>query len=258
MLPAFFFGHGNPMNALASNNFTQVWSAIGGRVPFPKAIVAISAHWYIDSTRVTAMSMPRTIHDFSGFPPVLSQMQYPAPGKPELATRITELLAPVTVGLDYQWGLDHGTWSILHHIYPQSNIPVIQLSMDATQPASFHYALGKRLAVLRDEGVLIIGSGNIVHNLRAYMWDASAAPLAATTRFEQCVRERLLAGDHTALINYAGLGADVEFAIPSPEHYLPLLYILGLQQDGEKITFPVEGHEGGSISMLSVEINGEA
>ena len=255
MLPAFFFGHGNPMHAITDDHYTRAWAAIGARLPQPKAILAISAHWHTHGTWVTAMPMPRTIHDFGGFPAELSQVQYPVPGDPALAARIAELLAPVVVGLDQQWGIDHGTWSVLRHVFPQAGIPLVQLSIDATQPPAFHYALGKQLGALRDEGVLIIGSGNIVHNLRAYDWEvATAAPLAATTSFEASVRKALLTGDHQTLVNYAALGADAGFAVPTPEHYLPLLYIIALQRAGEKVSFPVEGSEGGSISMLSVEI----
>lgn len=246
------------MHAIASNRFTRAWAAIGARIPRPEAILAISAHWYTRGTYVTAMPAPRTIHDFGGFPDELSRIQYPAPGAPALAARIADLLAPTAVGLDMEWGIDHGTWSILRHVFPQADIPLVQLSIDATQPPSFHYALGKQLAALRDEGVLIIGSGNIVHNLRAYAWDtAYASPLAtaATASFEHTARELLLAGNHTALINYAALGADARFAIPTPEHYLPLLYIIALQRDNERVSFPVEGSEGGSISMLTVEIS---
>lgn len=256
MPPVFFFGHGNPMHAIANDRYTQAWAAIGARLPKPAAILAISAHWYTRGTHVTAMVKPRTIHDFGGFPPALSQVQYPAPGSPALANRIADLLAPVRVGLDQEWGIDHGTWSILRHVFPDADIPLVQLSIDATQPPAFHYELGKRLAALRDEGVLIIGSGNIVHNLHAYDWASeSAKPHAATTNFEKDIRRLLLAGDHQALIDYAALGADARFAVPTPEHYLPLLYIIALQRDEEQVSFPIEGSEGGSISMLTVEIS---
>lgn len=255
MLPAFFFGHGNPMHAIADDHYTREWAATGARLPHPKAILAISAHWYTHGTSVTAMPMPRTIHDFGGFPAALSQVQYPAPGDPALAARIASLLAPVKVGMDQQWGIDHGTWAVLRHVFPQADIPLVQLSIDASQPPAFHYALGKQLSALRDEDVLILGSGNIVHNLRAYNWETeSAAPLAATTDFETSVRAALLGGDHQTLINYTALGDNARFAVPTPEHYLPLLYIIALQRAGEKISFPIEGSEGGSISMLSVEI----
>ena len=254
-LPALFFGHGNPMNALADNHFTRAWATIGTHLPRPKAILAISAHWYTRGTRVTAMAAPRTIHDFGGFPAALSQIQYPAPGDPALAARIASLLDPIPVRPDMEWGIDHGTWSVLHHAFPQADIPLVQLSIDATQPPPFHYAVGKQISVLRDEGVLIIGSGNIVHNLRAYAWEGiSVPPLAATINFEQAVRARLLAGDHAALINYTTLSIDHQFAIPTPEHYLPLLYIIGLQHAGDQVSFPVTGSDGGAISMLSVAI----
>ena len=170
LMPVFFFGHGNPMNAVEPNTYTRGWSAIGSQVPRPKAVLSISAHWYFPGTSVTAMPAPRTIHDFGGFPPELYRITYPAPGDPALASRVQDLLEPISVGRDEQWGLDHGTWAVLRHVFPRANVPVVQLSIDETQPAAFHYEIGKRLGPLRDEGVLIIGSGNLVHNLHAYAW----------------------------------------------------------------------------------------
>ena len=193
--PAIFFGHGNPMNALLSNEYTKSWAAIGTEIPQPKAVLCISAHWYLPATLVTAMPAPPTIHDFGGFPPELHRMNYPAPGNLELAKRVQELLAPVTVGLDRQWGLDHGTWSVLCHVLPKADVPVVQLSIDKTQPAELHYNIGQRLAPLRDEEVLIIGSGNLVHNLPAYAWGNPAAePLDWAIRFETKVRELIYRG----------------------------------------------------------------
>lgn len=254
-MPVIFFGHGNPMNALQENDYTKGWAAVGSAIPQPKAVLCISAHWYVPMTAVTAMTAPRTIHDFGGFPPELSQVQYPAPGDPRLAQRIRALLAPVPVPLDEQWGLDHGTWSVLCHVFPQADVPVLQLSLDRTQPAAFHYELGQRLAPLRDEGVLIIGSGNLVHNLRAYAWGQSdVAPYDWAVRFERQARALIAANDHESLINYQHLGQDALQAIPTPEHFLPLLTILGLQREGEPISFPVEGIAGGSISMLTLRI----
>jgi 4,5-DOPA dioxygenase extradiol len=254
-MPAIFFGHGNPMNALQSNEWTNGWAGIGNSIPKPKAIVCVSAHWYLPATLVTAQDQPRTIHDFGGFPRELYEINYPAPGNAELAGRIKDLLAPVAAGLDTRWGLDHGTWSVLCHVFPEADVPVIQLSIDETQPASFHYDTAKRLSSLRDEEVLIIGSGNLVHNLHAYAWGRQqVAPLDWAVRFEERARELLLAGDHVPLIAYETLGRDAILSVPTPDHYLPLLYVIAQITEGESITFPVEGFDGGSVSMLSVQI----
>lgn len=253
-LPAIFFGHGNPMNALRQNPYTQAWGEIGKALPRPKAILSISAHWFVPETGVTVTTAPRTIHDFGGFPSELYQVKYPAPGDPQLARRVQKLLAPLPVKLDESWGLDHGTWSVLCHVYPQADVPVVQLSIDATQPASFHYEIGKRLAPLRDEGVLIAGSGNLVHNLRAYSWGEPAEPLDWAMQFEQQARAMLVAGELKPLIDYQKLGRPALLSIPTPEHYLPLLYVAATRQQGELIAFPVEGIDGGSISMLAVRV----
>ena len=254
-MPAIFFGHGNPLNALTSNAWTTSWAAIGQQITRPRAILSISAHWYLPATLVTAMPAPPTIHDFGGFPRELYNVKYPAPGQPELARRLQELLLPVSVGLDERWGLDHGTWSVLCHVFPEANVPVIQLSIDESQPAEFHYELAKKLSALRDEGVLIAGSGNIVHNLHAYAWGRrQVQPLDWAVRFEVRARELLLAGEHKPLISYEGLGRDAALSIPTPEHYLPLLYVIAQQREGEMVSFPVEGFDGGSVSMLSVRV----
>ncbi|HVE55676.1 MAG TPA: 4,5-DOPA dioxygenase extradiol [Pyrinomonadaceae bacterium] len=254
-MPAIFFGHGNPMNALYRNDWTENWAKIGRDIPRPKAVLCISAHWFIPETAVTVMERPRTIHDFGGFPQQLFEVQYPAPGAPELAARVQELLAPVEVKSDKRWGLDHGTWSVLAHVFPEADIPVVQLSIDETQPAEFHYGLAARLAPLRDEEILICGSGNLVHNLHAYSWGAhTPEPLDWALRFEQAAREMILSGNHEPLIDYELLGKDALLSAPTPEHFLPLIYILALQKENEKISFPVEGFDGGSISMLSVQI----
>ncbi len=243
------------MNALLSNKYTRGWAALGSALPRPRAILAISAHWYVSGTSVTAMSAPRTIHDFGGFPPALYQVTYPAPGDPVLARRIQTLLSPISVGLDEQWGLDHGTWSVLCHVFPEADVPVVQLSIDESQPAHVHYDIGKRLAPLRDEGILIIGSGNLVHNLGAYAWGQhSVNAFDWAVRFETHVRALLLANDDGPLIDYETLGSDAMLSVPTPEHYLPLLYVLALRQNGERLHFPVEGIEGGSISMLTVQV----
>ena len=252
-MPAIFFGHGNPMNALQRNEWTEGWAAVGAAIPRPRAVLCVSAHWYLPGTLVTAQERPRTIHDFGGFPRELYGVQYPAPGDPQLAGRVRELLTPVPVGLDDRWGLDHGTWSVLCHVFPQADVPVVQLSIDETQPAEFHYELAKRLAPLRDEGVLVVGSGNLVHNLHAYAWGRYVAePLDWAVRFETRARELLLAGDHAPLVGYEGLGRDATLSAPTPDHYLPLLYVMAVRREGEQVSFPVEGVDGGSVSMLTV------
>jgi 4,5-DOPA dioxygenase extradiol len=254
-MPAMFFGHGNPMNALSSNAWTRGWSAFGQDIPRPRAVLCVSAHWYLSGTRVTAMGRPPTIHDFGGFPRELYEVDYAAPGDPPFAQRLVTLLKPVLVELDDEWGLDHGTWSVLRHVFPDADVPIVQLSLDETKPASFHYDLARRLSSLRDEGVLIAGSGNLVHNLHTYSWGRRPVePFDWAVRFEQLAHELILARDHASLVNYEALGRDAMLAIPTPEHYLPLLYILAQQQDGEPTTFPVAGFDGGSISMLSVRV----
>jgi 4,5-DOPA dioxygenase extradiol len=255
-MPAIFFGHGNPMNALANNAWTNAWAAIGREIPRPRAVLCISAHWYLPATLVTAMPAPRTIHDFGGFPPELYEVNYPAPGDPELALKVRRLLAPLDVGLDERhWGLDHGTWSVLCHVFPEANIPVVQLSIDETQPPEFHYETAKRLNSLRDEGVLIVGSGNLVHNLHSYSWGKhKVEPFDWAVRFEALTRELLLAGNHEPLIDYESLGSDAKLSAPTPDHYLPLLYVMAQAREGEAVTFPVEGFDGGSISMLTIQI----
>ncbi len=254
-MPAIFFGHGNPLNALLRNAYTEGWAAIGNSFPKPKAVLCVSAHWYLPGTAVTAVKQPRTIHDFGGFPRELYEVQYPAPGSPALAERVRELLAPVPVELDESWGLDHGTWSVLVHVVPQADIPVVQLSIDETQPPEFHYEVGRRLAPLRDEGVLIIGSGNLVHNLHTYAWGHQEVdPFDWAVRFEKQAREFLSRGEDAQLVNYETLGPDAMLSAPTPDHYLPLLYIIALRRKADAITFPVEGFDGGSISMLTVRI----
>jgi len=253
-MPAIFFGHGNPMNALLNNDYTKAWAAIGAKIPRPKAVLCLSAHWYLPATLVTAMPFPRTIHDFGGFPPELYEIKYPAPGDPDLADRVQVLLAPISVGCDERRGLDHGTWSVLRHVFPEADVPVVQLSIDKTRPPAWHYEIGKQLGPLRDEGILIIGSGNLVHNLQAYAWGQhNVEPFDWAVRFEKQARELLLAGEDGPLIEYKQLGRDAVLSAPTPDHYLPLLYVIALQGEGEPIGFPVEGFDGGSISMLTVQ-----
>lgn len=254
LMPVIFIGHGNPMNALSKNAYTDGWASIGRSVPRPVAVLAVSAHWYIPVCAVTADLTPRTIHDFGGFPQELYEVEYPAPGGPELARHVKDLLTPVSVGLDESWGLDHGTWAVLTHVFPKADIPIVQLSIDERQPPLFHYELGKRLAPLREEGVLVMGSGNLVHNLHAYAWGRHRVqPFDWAVRFEKHVKDLLLRGDDTLLVNYENLGHDAWLSVPTPDHYLPLLYILGLRRDYDPISFPVEGMDGGSVSMLAVQ-----
>ncbi len=257
LFPAVFFGHGNPMNAIQVNAYTQAWARMGEELGKPQAILVVSAHWYIQGTAVTAGLRPRTIHDFGGFPPELYQVQYPAPGDAGLCARVRELLAPLPVPLDSSWGLDHGTWSVLRHVYPKADVPIVQLSIDATRPADFHFKVGRALARLRQERILIVGSGNIVHNLQMYGWGREQlAPYEWASRFERRVRELVTEADPAPLVEYAGLGPDARLAIPTPDHYLPLLYVLGTRGADESASFPVSGIEGGSISMLTVQLDG--
>jgi 4,5-DOPA dioxygenase extradiol len=255
VMPAVFFGHGNPMNALRSNAYTESWRRLGQNITRPEAILAISAHWYIPGIAVSGNSAPETIHDFGGFPQELYQINYPAPGSPELARKVQKLLFPLDVHFDEQRGLDHGTWSVLCHVFPAADIPVVQLSIDESKSPEFHYETGQRLQSLRDEGVLIVGSGNIVHNLHAYAWgNENVQPFDWTVRFETEVRKKILEGKDRQLVDYKLMGNDARLSVPTPDHYLPLLYILGLRRKDELISFPVEGIEGGSLSMLSVRI----
>ena len=254
-MPAIFFGHGTPMNALADNSVTQEWARIGQSLSKPKAILCVSAHWYIPAVAVTAMERPRTIHDFGGFPRELFEVQYPVPGSPELAERVVELIDDDVQMDDSLWGLDHGTWSVLVHVFPEADIPVVQLSINETEPAEFHYGLARKLMPLRDEGVLVIGSGNLVHNLHTYAWGKDdVEPFDWAVRFEKTARDLMLSGDHEPLVDYESLGRDAMLSAPTPDHYLPLLYILALQRGDDAVTFPVEGYDGGSVSMTTVRI----
>jgi 4,5-DOPA dioxygenase extradiol len=254
-MPALFFGHGNPLNAIGQNAWTQGWSAIGAALPRPKAILSVSAHWYLPVTAVTAMAQPRTIHDFGGFPPELYRVQYPAAGSPALAARVAQLLEPTPVAQDRSWGLDHGTWSVLVHVYPKADIPVVQLSIDEAKPASWHFEISRKLAPLREEGVLIMGSGNLVHNLHTYSWgNRAVAPYDWAERFEASARKALDSADFAPLVDYESLGRDAMLSVPTPDHYLPLLYVLAQHQPGDAISFPVEGFDGGSISMLAIRV----
>jgi 4,5-DOPA dioxygenase extradiol len=256
-MPAVFYGHGSPMNVIEDNAHTRAWQRLGTRLPRPKAILSVSAHWTTRGTAVTAMPAPNTIHDFGGFPQALFDVRYPAPGEPELAARVARLLAPVTlapVQLDQSWGLDHGTWSVLVKTYPEATIPVLQLSVDITQPPAYHFALGRQLAALRDEGVLIIGSGNVVHNLARL--DPASRGADWARRFDAAMRQSMLAGQFEQVVNYRDLGSDAALSVPTPEHFLPLLYVLGAHRADEPIEIVTEGIELGSISMTSVLVGG--
>ncbi|QDY43057.1 4,5-DOPA dioxygenase extradiol [Candidatus Pantoea soli] len=254
-MPALFLGHGSPMNVLEDNRYTHAWEQLGKNLPRPRAILAISAHWYTRGTAVTAMQNPRTIHDFGGFPQALFDVRYPAPGSPALAQRIIDLLAPLPVQADQTWGFDHGAWGVLARIYPEADIPLVQLSIDGSQPAAWHFEQGRQLAALRDEGVMIIASGNVVHNLRMLRWQGADSVYPWAESFNQFVRDNLdfygTAAQHP-LVNYQQHEAAL-LANPTPEHYLPLLYILGARREEDAVTIPVEGMEMGAISMLSVQ-----
>lgn len=253
-MPAVFVGHGSPMNALSDNDWTRAWAQLGARLPRPRGVLAISAHWYVPATRVTASPAPRTIHDFGGFPRELFAVRYPAPGDPALAAQVQQLLEPLAVEADQDWGLDHGSWSVLCHVYPDADVPVVQLSIDETHPPAFHHALGLRLRALRDEGILILGSGDVVHNLHTYSWGAHPRePYDWALRFEAHVRRGVESGDVDAVVNYLDAGSDAQLSVPTPEHYLPLLYVVGASFPGEAVSFPVSGMDGGSVSMLAVQ-----
>jgi 4,5-DOPA dioxygenase extradiol len=252
-MPAIFFGHGSPMNALDDNVYTRAWEQLGASIPKPKAILAVSAHWTTRGTAVTAMAAPKTIHDFGGFPQALFDMRYPAPGDPAVAARVRDLLKPVEVQLDHSWGLDHGTWSVLVKAYPHADVPVLQVSIDATQPAAYHFALGQRLSALRDEGILLIASGDVVHNLRTMQWGSNAA-FDWATRFNDKVRDCLLGGDVAQLVDYEQWGQDAQLSVPTPEHFQPLLYIAGAKREDEAVSIAIDGIEMGSISMLTAVV----
>jgi 4,5-DOPA dioxygenase extradiol len=249
-MPAVFFGHGSPTNTLDDNVHTRAWRAFGERTGRPRAVLMVSAHWYVPGVAVTAMPRPRTIHDFSGFPPPLHRFDYPAPGDPELAARVAALLAPLPVALDEGWGLDHGAWSVLAHAWPRADVPVVQLAIDRRQPPAWHHAIGRRLGALRDEGVIVAASGNVVHHLGALRRGHDPYPWAES--FAARVRECLVRGEHAALVDWPSLDPGAPLAVPTPEHYLPLLYVLGASAPGEAVSVLTEGIELGSIGMLSV------
>jgi 4,5-DOPA dioxygenase extradiol len=253
-MPAAFIGHGSPMNALERNRYTEAWSAFGRRVPRPRAILAVSAHWFINASAVTAMEAPPTIHDFFGFPEALFSLQYAAPGDPELAARIADVVEPTWVGMDRDsWGLDHGTWSVLVHAFPGADVPVVQLSIDASKPLDYHVALGGALAPLRDEGVLILGSGNVVHNLPAIVPSMGETGYDWAHRFDDAARDLMT----SAPGDIATLGDHPEYlhAVPTPDHFLPLLYVAGLADAaGEKADVMIDGYAFGTLSMTAYTV----
>lgn len=256
-LPVLFLGHGSPMNAIEENQFVQGFREVSQQLIRPKSILCISAHWETNGTRVTAMENPRTIHDFGGFPKALFEVQYPAPGSPDLAKETQKIVESTLIEADYHWGLDHGAWSVIKHLYPDADVPVIQLSLDYTKPPSYHYDLARELATLRERGVLIVGSGNMVHNLGLVAWDKlSGEPYAYDWASEanESMKSMILNGKHQELIQYEKQGKAFQLAIPTPEHYLPLLYTLGLKNDSDLISLFNDEPVGGSLTMTSLKL----
>ena len=255
-MPVLFIGHGSPMNGIEHNMYSNQWMQLAKDIPAPKAVLVVSAHWFTKGTSITAMDFPKTIHDFGGFPQALFDVQYPAPGNPLLAAETATMVQSATIELDHDWGLDHGAWTILKHMYPAANIPILQLSIDYTKAPSYHYALAKELYQLRKKGVLIIGSGNIVHNLRMVAWDKLAIPgfgFDWALEMNDTFKNLILQNQHTSLINYEQLGTAAKLAIPTPEHYLPLIYTLGLKTEKDAIKFFNDTAVGGSLTMTSVQ-----
>ena len=256
VMPVLFIGHGSPMNGLEDNEFSQRWKDMAKEIPEPSAVLVISAHWFTRGTQITAMEFPKTIHDFGGFPKALYEVEYPAPGNPLLARETAELIHSAHVTLDHDWGLDHGTWTIIRHMYPGANIPVLQLSIDFTREPQYHYDLAKELFALRKKGVLIIGSGNMVHNLRMAAWDKlneNQYGYDWALQMNETFKELITNRNDNALIHYNSLGPEAKLAIPTPEHYLPLLYILGLQKSTDGIAFFNDRTVAGSLTMTSVK-----
>lgn len=256
-LPVLFIGHGSPMNGIEDNEFSRTWAKFGKEIPKPKAVLVISAHWLTNGTHITAMENPKTIHDFGGFPQALFDVQYPAKGSPELAKTTSELITSTHIGLDHDWGLDHGTWTVVRHMYPNADIPVLQLSIDYNKPAQYHYDLAKQLASLRKKGVLIIGSGNMVHNLRMVAWDKLQEPEYGfdwAIEMNTIFKEKISNNDFKSLIDYEKIGSAAKLAIPTPDHYYPLLYNIALRDDKDAISFFNDKSVGGSLTMTSVKI----
>lgn len=255
-MPVLFVGHGSPMNGIEVNEFSNYWKKLGKELPVPKAVLVVSAHWLSKGTRITAMNSPRTIHDFGGFPEELFQVQYSAPGSPALAKETASIITTTDVELDHDWGLDHGAWTIIRHMYPEANIPVLQLSIDYTKPARYHYELAAELMALRKKGVLIMGSGNMVHNLRMVAWDKLNEPSYGydwAIEMNENFKSLITDGKHDLLVNYDKLGKSAALSIPTPEHYWPLLYTLGLKTSKDDISFFNDKVVGGSLTMTSVK-----
>ncbi|WP_231427961.1 4,5-DOPA dioxygenase extradiol [Pedobacter sp. Leaf250] len=253
LMPTIFIGHGSPMNGIENNEFSQSWADLAKNIPIPKAVLVVSAHWYTHGTFVTAMDFPSTIHDFGGFPQALFDVQYPAPGNAKLAAEIPDLVHATNVGLDHDWGLDHGTWTVVKHMYPDANIPVLQLSIDYTKSPEQHYEIAKEIYALRKKGVLVLGSGNMVHNLRMLSWEMiNGGGYDWANEMNDKFKNLIANGDHKPLIDYRNLGADAMLAIPTPEHYLPLIYTLGMKNDSEEVSFFNDKAVGGSLTMTSV------
>ena len=256
-MPVLFLGHGSPMNAIEENEFVQGFRKISNEIEKPKAILCISAHWETKGTKLTAMEKPRTIHDFGGFPKALFDVQYPAPGNPELANQVKNNIKNSEAELDYRWGLDHGAWSIIKHLYPKADIPVIQMSLDVNQNPKNHYSLAKELAFLRHEGVLIIGSGNMVHNLGMVAWDKlnnDEYGFDWAIEANEKMKNFIMKNNHQSLINYSSLGRAFQLSIPTPEHFLPLLYTLALKDENDEIRIFNDKAIAGSLTMTSVKI----
>ena len=251
-MPALFIGHGSPMNAIEDNKFSQAWAEVARSLPKPKAVLCVSAHWETAGTRVTAMEQPKTIHDFYGFPPALFEKRYSAPGSPDLARMAQGLARKAPVELDLDWGLDHGAWSVLCRMFPDADVPVVQLSLDQRKAPASHYELGRELRGLRKKGVLILGSGNMVHNLGEMVWEDTAYDWALA--FDERMKGLILSGDHEAIIGYPKLGASARLAVPTPEHYLPLLYVLAAQEESDAVGFFADKVTLGSMSMRSVRL----
>ena len=257
-MPVLFLGHGSPMNALEENEFVRGWREIGKTLPKPNAVLCVSAHWVTRGTLVTAMERPATIHDFGGFPRDLFEVQYPAPGSPELAEETKNIITKADIRLDEKWGLDHGAWSVIKHLYPEADVPVVEMSLDYYQSPQFHYDLAKELAPLRKKGILIIGSGNMVHNLSMVDWDklnTSDFGYDWAIEASEKMRKFILSNDHQQMINYKSQSSAYNLAIPTPEHYLPLLYALALQEKDEKVSLFNDKAVGGSLTMTSVKID---
>ena len=256
LMPVLFIGHGSPMNGIENNVFSLQWEKTAKELPIPKAVLVVSAHWLTNGTYITAMDQPKTIHDFGGFPKELFGVQYPAPGNSQLASEIKELITSTNVGLNHDWGLDHGAWTVVRRMYPDATIPVLQLSIDYSKPASYHYSLAKELVALRKKGVLIIGSGNMVHNLRMVAWDKLDKPGFGydwAIEMHELFKKKIADGDHQALINYETLSKSVKLAVSTPDHYYPLMYTLGLQNKNEQPVFFNDELVAGSLNMTSVK-----